>query len=69
MDQGISTYSVDGGPAQSVDDYSSARLPGIPLFTVSGLSQGTHTITIGVTGTKNPASANDIIALDYATVP
>jgi len=25
-DRGISTYSVDGGPAQSVDDYSSARL-------------------------------------------
>ncbi|WP_207892191.1 right-handed parallel beta-helix repeat-containing protein [Streptacidiphilus pinicola] len=69
VDQGISTYSVDGGPAQSVDAYSSARLPGIPLFTVSGLPQGTHTITIGVTGTKNPASANDIVALDYATVP
>ena len=69
VDQGISTYSVDGGPAQSVDDYSSARLPGTPLFTVSRLSQGSHTITIGVTGTKNPASANDIVALDYATVP
>ncbi|MFL6113630.1 MAG: hypothetical protein ACJ786_20045 [Catenulispora sp.] len=52
-----------------MDGYSSARLPGTPLFAVSGLSQGTHTITIGVTGTKNPASANDIVALDYAAVP
>jgi hypothetical protein len=68
VDQGIATYSVDGGSARSVDDYSTTRLAGAPLFTVSGLTDGTHTITIDVTGTKNSSSSNDIIALDYAIV-
>ncbi len=68
MDQGIVTFSVDGGAARSVDDYSATRVPGASLFTVSGLSAGSHTITITVTGTKNSASSNDIIALDSATI-
>jgi VCBS repeat-containing protein len=67
VDQGIATYSVDGGTAHSVDDYSTARVPAATLFTVSGLTPGTHTITITVTGTKNSASSNDIITLDSAT--
>ncbi|HTJ69672.1 MAG TPA: hypothetical protein VL551_19200 [Actinospica sp.] len=68
VDQGIATYSVDGGTARSVDDYAKTRVAGAGLFTVSGLSQGTHTITITVTGTKNTSSSNDIVALDYALV-
>jgi len=68
VDQGIATYSVDGGTSRSVDDYSASRVPGASLFTVSGLAPGSHTITITVTGTKNSASSNDIIALDSATV-
>jgi hypothetical protein len=68
VDQGIATYSVDGGVAHSVDDYSATRVPGASLFTISGLASGNHTITITVTGTKNSASSNDIIALDSATV-
>ncbi|MEY9910279.1 hypothetical protein ABIA35_006523 [Catenulispora sp. MAP12-49] len=68
VDQGIATYSVDGGSARSVDDYSSTRIPGTSLFAVSGLASGSHTITITVTGSKNGASANDVIALDSATV-
>jgi hypothetical protein len=67
VDQGIATYSVDGGTAHSVDDYSTARVPAATLFTVSGLTPGTHSITITVTGTKNSASSNDIITLDSAT--
>jgi VCBS repeat-containing protein len=59
---------VDGGTAHSVDDYSATRVPGASLFTVSGLTSGTHTITITVTGTKNSASSNDIVALDSATI-
>ena len=68
VDQGIATYSVDGGTALSVDDYSPSRLAGAELFSVAGLTQGTHTVTITVTGTKNSASSSDIVALDYATV-
>ena len=43
-------------------------VPGANLFTVCGLTSGNHTVTITVTGTKNSASANDVIALDCATV-
>ena len=68
VDQGIVTFAVDGGTARSVDDYSAHRVPGASLFTVSGLTSGSHTITITVTGTKNSSSSNDIIALDSATV-
>ena len=68
VDQGIATYAVDGGTARSVDDYSSSRLAGAPVFRVSGLSTGTHTITIDVTGTKNSSSSSNIVALDYAVV-
>lgn len=68
VDQGIVTFSVDGGTARTVDDYSATRVPGASLFTVSGLSTGSHTVTITVTGTKNSASSNDIIALDSATI-
>jgi hypothetical protein len=67
VDQGIASYSVDGGTAHSVDDYSSTRVPNASLFTVTGLANGTHTVTITVTGSKNGASANDIIALDAAS--
>ncbi|WP_051969475.1 autotransporter outer membrane beta-barrel domain-containing protein [Kitasatospora azatica] len=67
VDQGIATYSVDGGTARSVDDYSATRIPGASLFTISGLTSGTHTVTITVTGTKNGASSNNTIALDSAT--
>ena len=68
VDQGIATYSVDNGSARSVDDYSSTRIPGTSLFAVSGLASGSHTVTITVTGSKNAASTNDVIALDSATV-
>ena len=68
VDQGIATYSVDGGAVKTVDDYSKTRLAGATLFAVSGLSSGTHTVTITVTGTKNASSTNDIVALDYAIV-
>ncbi|NUR63300.1 MAG: hypothetical protein HOV87_32270 [Catenulispora sp.] len=66
VDQGIATYSVDGGAAHSVDDYSTTRVAGASLFTVSGLASGSHSITITVTGTKNGASSNAVIAVDSA---
>lgn len=68
VDQGIAAYSVDGGTARSVDDYSATRTPGASLFAVTGLASGSHTITVTVAGTKNSSSTNDIIALDSATV-
>jgi len=66
VDQGMVSFSVDGGAARSVDDYSSTRVPGASLFTVTGLSQGSHSISVTVTGTKNAASSNVTVALDGA---
>lgn len=68
VDQGIATYSVDGGTAKSVDDYSPTRNPDATLFAVAGLTNASHTITITITGTKNSASSNDIVAVDSATI-
>ncbi|PBC92827.1 hypothetical protein BX281_0540 [Streptomyces sp. Ag82_O1-15] len=42
IDQGIATYSVDGGTAHNVHNYSATRVPIAGLFTISGLPPGTH---------------------------
>ena len=49
---GIDTYNADSKLYQSV------------LFTKTGLSPGTHTIRVVVTGTKNPSSSNTYIVSD-----
>lgn len=67
-DQGIATYSVDGGAPVEVDHYASRRNPQAVLFDTGRLSPGLHTVTIASTGTKNPASTKTILALDYAVI-
>jgi len=67
VDQGIATFSVDGGSATTVDDYSATRVADGSLFSVTGLTAGTHHITVTSTGTKNSSSANVTLALDDAT--
>ncbi|MFE9425808.1 hypothetical protein ACFYNO_22895 [Kitasatospora sp. NPDC006697] len=67
-DQGIAAFSLDGGPVTYADDYATTRTAQAPLFSTTGLTSGTHTITIANTGTKNSSSANDTVAIDYATV-
>jgi len=71
LNRGIAAVSVDGGPETLVDMYA----PGIAgnLATVqtqqvtqiaSGLTNGPHTVTIRVTGTRNPASTDNLINID-----
>ncbi len=67
-DQGRATYSVDGGAQVTVDHYRSTRNPQAVLFSTGRLPQGTHTVTIRATGTKNAASTNTTVALDYAAI-
>lgn len=64
---GIATVSIDGGPATSVNTAGPAApgSPGLaskPVFTASGLSPGTHTLVIRVTGTTT--SGDNHIVLD-----
>lgn len=63
-DQGIMTVSVDGGAPTPVDDYAPTRDASGIVWVSPTLAEGSHTITVTVTGTRNPASTGDTIALD-----
>jgi hypothetical protein len=64
FDQGVMDVSIDGGAVSEVDDYSPLRTVSTPAWTSPLLAAGTHTLSITVTGRRNPASANATIALD-----
>ena len=67
---GIAAVSVDGGAAANVDTYSPAgKLFQQVLYTDSTLSPGTHTLTITVTGNKNPASSSGTVVIDAINTP
>src|SRR5206468_779305 len=69
---GIANVYVDGLPAGSVDTYSPTSKARQRLFTVTGLAQGTHTVTVVVTGTRSANSAGSWIWIDgfeYITIP
>ena len=55
---------VDGGPATPVDTYGPTQKFQEVMFSKTGLSNGTHTLTITVTDQKNPASAGNKIFVD-----
>ena len=61
---GIADVYVDGAFAQRVDLYSSTEEIQAPIFTVSGLAPGTHTLRIEATGTKNAASTTARVFVD-----
>jgi hypothetical protein len=66
---GIANVFLDDDFVQSVDTFAS-NPPEHPeqiqatLFSRSGLADGPHTLTIEVTGTKNPGSAGSAIVVD-----
>ncbi|GCE28573.1 hydrolase [Dictyobacter alpinus] len=65
---GIAGISIDGGQETRVDYYASVR-QGEQLHYVSPvLNQGDHTMTIRVTGDKNPASGSTYISIDRAEI-
>ncbi len=65
---GIAAVRVDGVLKGTVDTYSSAGLPQATLYTIAGLPNGIHRLTIDVTGTHSPASAGSWIWVDAFTV-
>src|SRR5207253_6383514 len=48
---GIANVYVDGVLKTQVDDYWPTDQPKLVLYTISGLSSGSHTLTIEVSGT------------------
>src|SRR5258708_40952 len=66
---GIARAFLDGALMQDIDPYALTEGPQHTDFTATGLTAGTHTLTIQVLG-KNPASANFWILVDaFIVVP
>ncbi|WP_112248473.1 glycoside hydrolase family 43 protein [Kribbella monticola] len=65
---GIAGLSIDGGPEQRVDYYSSIRVGEQLVYVSPALPAGPHTLKVRVTGDKNPASSSTVISLDRIEV-
>jgi hypothetical protein len=65
---GIATVLLDGVVQTTVDTYSTPARAQQPLFNIGGLEMGSHTLTIQVTGTKNPRSASAWVWVDAFAV-
>src|SRR5439155_10084518 len=61
---GIARVYVDGVVVSDIDTYSSFEQVQAMVFQTTGLAAGTHTLTIEVTGSKNPASVGTYIIVD-----
>ena len=67
---GIADVYLDGNQVATVDTYSPAgKLFQQVLYSTTGLAQGSHTLTITVSGQKNPASSSDTVVIDAINVP
>jgi len=69
VDSGIAHVIVDGTFVSDIDlfarrDESSAR-----IYTVKGLSNSSHTLTIQVTGLKNAESQGNVVVVDAFDIP
>jgi beta-galactosidase GanA len=64
---GLADVSLDGVKQQTVDTYGSENQA--VLFKATGLSDGPHTLTITVTGTKNPSAQGTFVSIDAIDLP
>ncbi len=61
---GIAQVFVDGSLAAKLDTYSATEEISVPVYTATGLAAGNHSLTVELTGRKNPAATNSEIAVD-----
>ncbi|MGH7585291.1 MAG: hypothetical protein ACREMH_03510, partial [Gemmatimonadales bacterium] len=62
---GIARVLLDGAVVATVDTYAPSRPAASgPLFTRTGLTSGSHTLVIEVTGTQNPSSLDTFLVVD-----
>jgi hypothetical protein len=61
---GIATIRVDGVVKGTVDTYATPQQARAVLYSIGGLSNGTHTLTVEATGTRSAASAGSWIWVD-----
>jgi len=67
-DRGQVSISVDGRAPQNVDLYAPSQQQATVVGSVSGLSTGTHTVTVNVLSSRNPASSNTRVDIDAFAV-
>lgn len=65
---GIMAVSVDGGEEALIDCYSGVRTDNILLYSTPALNSGVHTVTVRVTGEKNPAATNAYVNADRVQI-
>lgn len=63
---GIADISIDGAKVASIDTYAPAKQYAQVLFTDTTLPAGQHTLTVGVTGTKDAVSTDSVVSVDAA---
>ncbi len=64
VSSGIALVQVDGVPVSEVDLFARPEVIHTPIITVNGLSPGSHTLTIGVTGRRNADAESNIVQVD-----
>ncbi|MBB6730915.1 discoidin domain-containing protein [Cohnella zeiphila] len=67
-DMGIVGVSIDGGDEAMVDTYSSTHIGDALAYTSPRLPDGTHTLKVRLTGTKNPDSSGTKHVADRVVV-
>jgi hypothetical protein len=65
---GIARVYLDGAFVAEVDTYGTSEGFQNPLFTIAGLANTAHRLTIEVTGRKNAASTNNYVVVDAFNV-
>ena len=66
---GIADVYLDGNQVATVDGYSPGSEFQQVLYSVSGLTDTSHTLKIVVSGQKNPASGGTYVSIDAINVP
>lgn len=61
---GIALVKVDGVPVSEVDLFARPEVIRTPIITLHGLSPGSHTLAIEVTGRQNPDALSNVIQVD-----
>ena len=61
---GVASYSIDGGPPKTVDNYNATQIDQNPQVSVSGLSADSHVLSISLLDQKNASSTDYCQTID-----
>ena len=64
VSSGIALVKVDGDPVAEVDLFARAEAIRTPIIALHGLSPGSHTLAIEVTGRRHPDALSNVIQVD-----